>query len=316
MGPPLIAGTGVLCLKGAACRQSLGLGDGTALDFQMTTVSGSVWGPLWQRRHKAKNEQELNDVNDNGTQKVKDHEQEIKNLLQRFQEEKVALEKANILKLEEVERDLKEQAKRDADAEREQRLMEKASELKAEMDVKIAELQKSFDQEKASLTETVTDLKSQLESLLQKIQQSEESALKQNYERHIKDYGSPGEFWEQELHSLYFVIEMKTNLMKEKDKKLLNQQVMMERILTLEEKVKMLQQENEALHEQTQKHSAIAMCLTEELLSTKADLEKEVQLREQLQHEREQHVYRTVSGDGSRPFSLSISSQDVAVLVT
>lgn len=273
-------------------------------------------GARRKRRHKAKNEQELNDVNDNGTQKIKDHEQEIKNLLQRFQDEKVILEKANILKLEELERELKKQAKRDAEAEMEQRLMEKASELKADMDVKIAELQKSFEQEKASLTETVTDLKSQLESFLQKLQQSEESALKQNYERHIKDYGSPGEFWEQELHSLYFVIEMKNNLMKEKDKKLLNQQVMMERILTLEEKVKMLQQENEALQEQTQKHSTIAMCLTEELLSTKADLEKEVQLREQLQHDKEQHVYRAVSGDGSRPFSLSISSQDLAVLVT
>lgn len=273
-------------------------------------------GARRKRRHKAKNEQELNDVNDNGTQKIKDHEQEIKNLLQRFQDEKVILEKANILKLEELERELKKQAKRDAEAEMEQRLMEKASELKADMDVKIAELQKSFEQEKASLTETVTDLKSQLESFLQKLQQSEESALKQNYERHIKDYGSPGEFWEQELHSLYFVIEMKNNLMKEKDKKLLNQQVMMERILTLEEKVKMLQQENEALQEQTQKHSTIAMCLTEELLSTKADLEKEVQLREQLQHDKEQHVYRAGSGDGSRPFSLSISSQDLAVLVT
>ncbi|XP_056372838.1 coiled-coil domain-containing protein 69 isoform X2 [Hyla sarda] len=264
------------------------------------------------RRHKKKNEQELNDVNDNGTQKIKDNDQEIKNLLQRFHEEKIALEKANSLKLEELERDLKEQAKRDADVETERRL----SEMKAKMDGKIAELQKSFEQEKASLTEIITDLRSQLESFLQKLQKSEESALKQNYERHIKDYGSPGEFWEQELHSLYFVIEMKNNLIKEKEKKILNQQVMMERILALEEKVKMLQQENEALQEQTQKHSTIAMCLTEELLSTKAALEKEIQLREQLQHDKEQRVYRAVSGDGSRPFSLSISSQDVAVLVT
>ncbi|KAG9491177.1 hypothetical protein GDO78_006510 [Eleutherodactylus coqui] len=194
----------------------------------------------------------------------------------------------------------------------EKRLSEKTS----EMDVKIAELQKSFEQEKASLTETITDLKSQLESFLRKIQQSEESALRQNYERHIKDYGNPGEFWEQELHSLYFVVEMKNNLIKEKDKKLLNQQVMMERILALEEKVKMLQQENEALQEQTQKQSAIAMCLTEELLSTKAALEKEVQLRERLVHDKEQRVYRALSGDASLPFSLSISSQDVAVLVT
>ncbi|XP_040296284.1 coiled-coil domain-containing protein 69 [Bufo bufo] len=273
-------------------------------------------GARKKRRHKAKNEQELNDVNDNGTQKIKDNEQEIQNLLQRFQEEKVALEKANSLKLEELECEVKEQAKRDAEAETERRLSEKATEMKAEMDVKIAELQKSFEKEKASLTETITDLKSQLESFLQKIQQSEESALKQNYERHIKDYGSPGEFWEQELHSLYFVIEMKSNLNKEKDKKLLNQQVMMERILTLEEKVKMLQQENEALQEQTQNHSTIAMCLTEELLSTKAALEKEIQLREQLQHDKEQHVYRAVSREPSLPFSLSISSQDVAVLVT
>ncbi|XP_073505923.1 coiled-coil domain-containing protein 69 [Phyllobates terribilis] len=273
-------------------------------------------GARKKRRRKAKNAQELNDLNDNGTQKIKDYEQEIRSLLQRFQEEKVALEKANSLKLEELEHELKGQAKRDAEVETEQRLLEKTSEMKTEMDVKMAELQKSVEQEKASLTETITDLKSQLESLLQKIQQSEESALKQNYERHIKDYGSPGEFWEQELHSLYFVIEMKNNLIKEKDKKLLNQQGLMERILALEEKMKMLQQENEALQERTQKHSTIAVCMTEELLSTKAALEKEVQLREQLQHDKEQHVYRAVSGDGSRPFSLSLSSQDVAVLVT
>ncbi|XP_075716006.1 coiled-coil domain-containing protein 69 isoform X2 [Rhinoderma darwinii] len=240
-------------------------------------------GARKKRRHKAKkNEREISDINDNGTQKIKDNEQEIKNLLQRFQEEKVALEKANNLKLEEQERDLKEQAKKDADAETEQRLSERASEIKAEMDVKIAELQKNFEQEKASLTE----------------------------------YGSPGEFWEQELHSLYFVIEMKNNLIKEKDKKLLNQQVTMERILSLEKKVKMLQQENEALQDRTQKHSTISVCLTEELLSTKATLEKEIQLREQLQHDKEQHVYRAVSADGSLPFSLSISSPDVAVLVS
>ncbi|KAM3926028.1 coiled-coil domain-containing protein 69 [Leptodactylus fuscus] len=273
-------------------------------------------GARKKRHHKAKNEQELNDINDNGTQKIKDNEQEIKNLRQRFQEEKVTLEKANSLKLEELEREIKEQTKRDADLEIERRLSDKTSEMKAEMDVKIAELQKSFEQERASLTETITDLKSQLESFLERIQQSEQSALKQNYRRHIKDYGSPGEFWEQELHSLYFVVEMKNNLIKEKDKKLLNQQVMMEKILTLEEKVKKLQQENEALQEQTHKHSTIAVCLTEELLSAKAALEKEIQLREQLQHDKEQHVYRAVSGDGSLPFSLSISSQDIAVLVT
>ncbi|CAN2387305.1 Coiled-coil domain containing 69 [Pristimantis euphronides] len=262
-------------------------------------------GARKKKLRKAKEEHELNDVNDNWT---KNNEQKIRSQLHRFQEEKVALEKANDLKLEKLERAKRE----DADAEMKQRLSEKAS----EMDAKIAELQKSCEQEKASLTETITDLKSQLESFLRKVQQSEESALKQNYERHIKDYGSPGEFWEQELHSLYFVIEMKNSLMKEKDKKLLNQQVTMEKILTLEKKMKMLQQENEALQEQTQRHRSTPPCLTEELLSTKDALEKEVQLRERLLHDKEQHVYRAVSGDESRPFSLSISSQDVAVLVT
>ncbi|KAG8579545.1 hypothetical protein GDO81_010934 [Engystomops pustulosus] len=101
-------------------------------------------GARKKRRHKAKNEHELNDVNDNGTQKIKDNEQEIKNLLQRFQEEKIALEKANSIKLEEVEREIKEQAKRDANVERERRLSEKTSEMKAEMDFKIAGKAKYF----------------------------------------------------------------------------------------------------------------------------------------------------------------------------
>ncbi|KAG6921136.1 coiled-coil domain containing 69, partial [Chelydra serpentina] len=121
-----------------------------------------------------------------------------------------------------------------------------------------AELQRAHDQEtlllreshqrsQSSLQETIDRLNSQLESFQEKMKRVEESILSRDYKKHIQDYGSPSQFWEQELESLHFVIEMKNERIHDLDKKLLNLETVTERNLLLEEKVKTLQQENEDL---------------------------------------------------------------------
>ncbi|EOB07949.1 Coiled-coil domain-containing protein 69, partial [Anas platyrhynchos] len=69
-----------------------------------------------------------------------------------------------------------------------------------------------------------------------------------------QEHGSPSPFWEQELESLHFVIEMKNEHIHGLDKKLLNLETVAERNLLLEEKLKTLQQENEDLQARTQNH--------------------------------------------------------------
>uniref|UniRef100_G3T4V7 Coiled-coil domain containing 69 n=2 Tax=Loxodonta africana TaxID=9785 RepID=G3T4V7_LOXAF len=76
----------------------------------------------------------------------------------------------------------------------------------------------------------------------------EESILSRNYKKHIQDYGSPSPFWEQELESLHFVIEMKNERIRELDKRLIHMETVKEKNLMLEEKISTLQQENEDLH--------------------------------------------------------------------
>uniref|UniRef100_A0A663MKE4 Coiled-coil domain containing 69 n=1 Tax=Athene cunicularia TaxID=194338 RepID=A0A663MKE4_ATHCN len=86
----------------------------------------------------------------------------------------------------------------------------------------------------------------------------EESLLSTDYKKHIQEHGSPSPFWEQELESLHFVIEMKNEHIHGLDKKLLNLETMVEKNLLLEDKVKTLQQENEDLQVRTQNHLVMA----------------------------------------------------------
>uniref|UniRef100_A0A8C5IDI6 CCD69 protein n=1 Tax=Junco hyemalis TaxID=40217 RepID=A0A8C5IDI6_JUNHY len=74
----------------------------------------------------------------------------------------------------------------------------------------------------------------------------------------LQEHGSPNPFWEQELESLHFVIEMKNEHIHGLDKKLLHLETVEERNLQLEEKVKTLQQENEDLQVRTQNHLVMA----------------------------------------------------------
>ncbi|XP_072256609.1 coiled-coil domain-containing protein 69 [Pyxicephalus adspersus] len=279
-------------------------------------------------KHNQHTSQELNDIAGNGSseclQKIQDYEKEIKNLLQAHLKEKMAIEEANKKKMEEQEQQLREKAKQDAEAELEKRLAEQATCLKTELDKKFEELQKHNNEEKeslketyekltTSLQETVTELSGQLASFHEKMKRVEESVLSQDYKIHIQDHGSPGEFWEQELQSLHFVIEMKSGRIREQEKRLQAQQATMDRNIILEEKVQSMQQEIEALRAQAQNQAAMTIRLTEELLNAQMALEKEKQLNEQLQRDKEQHFYRTVNGDGPLPFSLSMAPDSIKV---
>ncbi|NXO20979.1 CCD69 protein, partial [Cisticola juncidis] len=144
-------------------------------------------------------------------------------------------------------------------------LKEQLDALRREHTETLQELQGAHEQEKlllteshqrseAALQETIQALNSQLKSFQDRMKRVEESLLRTDYKKHIQEHGSPSPFWEQELESLHFVIEMKNEHIHSLDKKLLHLETVEERNLLLEEKVKTLQQENEDLQVRTQNH--------------------------------------------------------------
>ncbi|NXF13249.1 CCD69 protein, partial [Smithornis capensis] len=195
-------------------------------------------------------------------------------------------------------------------------LKEQFDALRREHMETLQELQRTHEKEKLllaeshhrsqeALQETIQALNFQLKSFQEKMKRVEESLLSTDYKKHIQEHGSPSPFWEQELESLHFVIEMKNEHIHSLDKKLLHLETVEEKNLLLEEKVKTLQQENEDLQVRTQNHLVMARQLSEELQAARGALEKEAQLRDQAHREKEELLYRVLNGGDGTPFSMA-----------
>ncbi|XP_053157266.1 coiled-coil domain-containing protein 69 isoform X2 [Hemicordylus capensis] len=248
---------------------------------------------------------------------------EVTRLLQQHQEEKEYLKEAHQAETKTLSQEIKIQVEKEKDLECKQQLSEQYDSLKREQEARLRELQKAHEQEKlflteshqrsqSSLQETIDGLSSQMKSFQEKMKRVEESILSRDYKKHIQDYGSPSQFWEQELESLHFVIEMKNERIHNLDKKLLNLETVTERNLLLEEKMKTLQQENEDLQVRMQNHMAVTRQLSDELLTIREALQKESQLREQAHREKEELLYRVLNGDSSHAFPLSTEAPLIA----
>ncbi|RLW03062.1 hypothetical protein DV515_00006852 [Chloebia gouldiae] len=204
-------------------------------------------------------------------------------------------------------------------------LKEQLDALRREHTETLQELQGAHEQEKLLLTEShhrseaalqekIQELNSQLKSFQERMKRVEESLLRTDYKKHIQEHGSPSPFWEQELESLHFVIEMKNEQIHGLDKKLLHLETVEERNLLLEEKVKTLQQENEDLQVRTQNHLVVARQLSEELRNARGALEKEAQLLDQARREKEELLYRVLNAGDGTPFALA--SGEVSLIAT
>ncbi|XP_075297810.1 coiled-coil domain-containing protein 69 [Opisthocomus hoazin] len=242
-------------------------------------------------------------------------------LLQGQEEEEERLRDAGRAGTARIAQDVNIQVEKRKDLE----LEEQFDALRREHTETLQELRRAHEEEKlllaeshhrsqAALQETIQALNSQLKSFQERMKRVEESLLSTDYKKHIQEHGSPSPFWEQELESLHFVIEMKNEHIHSLDKKLLNLETVAERNLLLEEKVKTLQQENEDLQVRTQNHLVVARQLSEELRAARGALEKESQLRERAACEKDELLFRVLNGgDGSR---FPMAAGDVPLIAT
>ncbi|XP_049724852.1 coiled-coil domain-containing protein 69 [Elephas maximus indicus] len=229
---------------------------------------------------------------------------------------------------EEEKKQWQQQVEKERELELREKLAEQRLVLEGEHEEALRVLRASHEQEKealihssqeakAALQETIDELTSQLQAFQAKMKRVEESILSRNYKKHIQDYGSPSPFWEQELESLHFVIEMKNERIRELDKRLIHMETVKEKNLMLEEKITTLQQENEDLHVRGRNQVVMSRQLSEDLLLAREALEKELQLRRQLQQEKEELLYRVLGADASPAFPLaSVTPTEVSFLAT
>ncbi|ELW64361.1 Coiled-coil domain-containing protein 69 [Tupaia chinensis] len=241
------------------------------------------------------------------------HQRDITRILQQHEEEKKnwtqQVEKERALELQER----LDQQRRVLEGKHEEALQA----LQASCEQEKEALTNSFQEAKAALQETIAGLTAQLEAFQAKMKRVEESVLSRDYQKHIQDYGSPSQFWKQELESLHFVIEMKNERIHELDKRLILMETVKERNLLLEEKITTLQQENEDLHVRGRNQMVVSRQLSEDLLLAREALEKESHLRRQLQQEKEELLYRVLGADASSAYPLaSVTPTEVSFLAT
>ncbi|XP_043931579.1 coiled-coil domain-containing protein 69 [Protopterus annectens] len=234
------------------------------------------------------------------------HQEELKKIQEKHAEEKEKLQLSHEEELNRLSDEIRAQVEEEKILELKNHLSEQAQHLKKEHEVKETELQKayteektalidSFEETKASLQEKIEDLTSQLNAFKTKIKKVEESILSKEYKKNIKDYGSPSPFWEQELESLHFVIEMRSEKIHELNKKLFQMETLVEKNLLLEEKLTALQQENEDQRVQIKNYQAITREFSVKLTGLQEALEKEIQQKQQFQREKEELLYRLLN---------------------
>ncbi|XP_051870351.1 coiled-coil domain-containing protein 69-like [Pristis pectinata] len=189
--------------------------------------------------------------------------------------------------------------------------------LKEECETALAGLVKQHKQEQESLTESfekanmclkerIEELTTQVNSFQMKTKKIEDAILRRGLNRDDKNLHPPTLFWEQELESLHFVVEMKNERIHQLDKQVLQMKNLVEVNILLEEKVKTLQQENEDLKVRLKSQQDFARQLSMEHEALQQTLEKEAMMKERLFHEKEELVWKLQNGDGSPTGEISL----------
>uniref|UniRef100_A0A8C5TAC8 Microtubule associated scaffold protein 2 n=1 Tax=Malurus cyaneus samueli TaxID=2593467 RepID=A0A8C5TAC8_9PASS len=186
--------------------------------------------------------------------------------------------------------------------------------LQDENDCKIQELNTAHKQEKAQLEETFEKLRLSLQdqidtltfqnqSLKAKADRFEE-ALKKNTEEQLKIVRAPYLHLEKDLKSLKHVLEMKNLQIHQQEKMIMELEKQVEKNLKLEEKITMLQQQNEELRARIEQNTVITRQLSEENANLQEYVEKEVEEKKKLSRTNEELLWKLQEGDAVSPVKL------------
>ncbi|KAM3601309.1 uncharacterized protein V6R79_010463 [Siganus canaliculatus] len=173
-------------------------------------------------------------------------------------------------------------------------------------------LEEDFEKLRLSLQDQVDTLTFQNQSLRDKAKRFEE-ALRRSTDEQIIDALAPYQHIEQDLKSLKEVVEMKNQQIHQQEKKISDLEKVAQKNVFLEEKVQVLQQQNEDLKARIQMNLALSRQLSEENANLHESVEKESTEKKRLSRNNEELLWRLqtsplmspASSPLHRPFSTS-----------
>ncbi|XP_042723210.1 microtubule-associated tumor suppressor candidate 2 [Lagopus leucura] len=173
-------------------------------------------------------------------------------------------------------------------------------ELVAAHELEKTQLKENFEKLRLSLQDQIDTFTFQNQSLKAKADRFEE-ALKKSTEEQLKIAKAPYLHLEEDLKSLKHVLELKNHQIHEQDKKIMELEKQAEKNLILEEKITVLQQQNEELRARIEQNTVITRQLSEENANLQEHVEKEVEEKKRLSRTNEELLWKLQAGDAVSP---------------
>ncbi|XP_075870494.1 uncharacterized protein LOC142880437 isoform X2 [Nelusetta ayraudi] len=167
-------------------------------------------------------------------------------------------------------------------------------EMKRTQQTDLQNLERTLQETETTLSDKVSELSAEKEALNEKLK-AEEERRKQILDKSLKD--SHTLYLEQELESLKVVLEIKTNQLHQKEKKLMEMDKLVETNVKLEECLNKVQQENEDYKARMDKHAALSRQLSTEQAKLQQTLQKESKVNKRLSMENEELLWKLHNGD-------------------
>lgn len=183
----------------------------------------------------------------------------------------------------------------------------KVQELVSTHELEKKELEDNFEKLRLSLQDQVDTLTFQSHSLRDRARRFEE-ALRKNTEEQLEVALAPYQHLEEDMKSLTQVLEMKNQQIHQQEKKIIELEKLAEKNIILEEKIQVLQQQNEDLKARIDQNTVVTRQLSEENANLQEYVEKETQEKKRLSRTNEELLWKLQTGDPTSPVKLSPTS--------
>ncbi|XP_036381313.1 microtubule-associated tumor suppressor candidate 2 homolog isoform X3 [Megalops cyprinoides] len=157
-------------------------------------------------------------------------------------------------------------------------------------------LEEDFENLRLSLQDQVDTLTFQNRSLKDRAKRFEE-ALRKSADEQIVDALAPYQHIQEDLKSLKEVLEMKNQQIHEQEKKIADLEKMAQKNVFLEERMQVLQQQNEDLKARIDRNLVLSRQLSEENANLQEHVEKETNEKKRLSRNNEELLWRLQTGD-------------------
>ncbi|XP_078513258.1 microtubule-associated tumor suppressor candidate 2 [Lissotriton helveticus] len=180
-------------------------------------------------------------------------------------------------------------------------------ELKCNHELEKKTLEDNFENMRLSLQDQVDTLTFQSHSLRDRAKRFEE-ALRKSTDEQFQDALAPFQHLEEDLSSLKQVLEMKNQQIHEQEKKIMELEKLVDINVRLEERIQVLQQQNEDLKVRIDQNVAVTRHLSEENANLHESVEKESEEKKRLSRTNEELIWKLQTGEPMSPVRLSPSS--------